>query len=73
VAVIDAEYFSASAVEAAVVFCILDFHEMGDLLYSISMLDMLDVDSTSPVTPFLVCRAKQHMQFLLTPSIKFDT
>jgi hypothetical protein len=31
-----AEYYSASAVERAIVFCILDFHEIGDLLYSMT-------------------------------------
>ncbi len=36
----DAEYHSASAVESAVVFCIFDFHMIGDLLHSMSMPDV---------------------------------
>ena len=36
----DAEYYSASAVESAVVFCIFDFHMIGDLLYSMTVPDV---------------------------------
>jgi hypothetical protein len=36
----DAEKYSAPAVESAVVFCIFDFHIIGDLLYSITISDV---------------------------------
>ncbi len=40
IAAVDVEHYSASAVARAVVFCIFDLHEIGDLLYSISMPDV---------------------------------
>ena len=39
---------SASAVESAVVFCIFDFHAIGDLLYSMIMPDVDHRDELLP-------------------------
>ncbi len=67
-AISDAEYYSASAVDSAIVFCILDHHNTIHLLYSANS----PVDWRDSVSPIGISETIQSI-IVSTPIYEFET